>query len=366
MVYRVIGLMSGSSLDGLDIAFVEFLEQGGKWSYQILHADCYPYSPEWTRRLKDATQLSAREYQLLHVDYGHYLGHQVKAFIDAHKIHYQVALISSHGHTTFHDPARGMTAQLGDGAALAAETQLPVVTDLRAMDVAFGGQGAPIVPIGEKFLLQDYSMFLNIGGIANITLSAKGGEYIAYDICAANRVLNMLAQELGSPYDKGGKFAAEGHLYEPLLQQLGRLDYYKQAYPKSLANEYGTGVVYPLIKSAGIAPANALHTYAIHIAQQTAVSVLSLRDQLPDDEKKMLVTGGGAFNDFLIQELKKAIEPLGVTIVVPETNLVNYKEALIMAFIGVLRWRQEYNVLSSVTGASRDSIGGALWTGQEA
>ena len=366
MVYRVIGLMSGSSLDGLDIAFVEFHEQGGKWSYTIQHSDCYPYSPEWTRRLRDATQLSAREYQLLHVDYGHYLGHQVNAFIDAHKIHYQVALISSHGHTTFHDPARGMTAQLGDGAALAAETKLPVVTDLRAMDIAFGGQGAPIVPIGEKLLLPEYSMFLNIGGIANITLSATDGQYIAFDICAANRVLNMLAQELGSPYDRGGAFAAEGQLYEPLLQQLNNLDYYKHAYPKSLANEFGTAVVYPMIKSAGIAPVRALHTYAVHIAQQTAASVKMLGDRLPAGDRKMLITGGGAFNDFLVNEIRKALAPLGVEPVVPAGSLVNYKEALIMAFIGVLRWRQEYNVLSSVTGAGRDSIGGALWTGQEA
>lgn len=366
MVYRVIGLMSGSSLDGLDICYAEFLEQGGKWSYTILHSDCFPYSPEWTRRLRDAIQLSAREYQLLHTDYGHYLGHQVNTFIETHKLHYQVALISSHGHTTFHDPARGMTAQLGDGAALAAETRLPVVTDLRAMDIACGGQGAPIVPIGEKLLLTDYSMFLNIGGIANLTLHTASDNYIAFDICPANRVLNMLAQELGSPYDKGGAFAAEGHLHEPLLQQLNKLDYYRQAYPKSLANEYGTEVVYPLVKSAGIAPANALHTYAVHIAQQTAAAVQSLGAQVPAGAGKMLITGGGAFNDFLVRELKKALAPLGVEPVVPASSLVNNKEALIMAFIGVLRWRQEYNVLSSVTGASRDSIGGALWTGQEA
>ena len=169
MVYRAIGLMSGSSLDGLDIAFVEFHENAGKWTYEILKADCYPYSEEWITRLKNAISLNALDYQLLHVDYGHYLGQQVNKFIEENELQYKVALIASHGHTTFHIPAKKMTAQLGDGAAIAAETQLPVVTDLRALDVAFGGQGAPIVPIGEKLLLGNYDYFLNLGGIANIS-----------------------------------------------------------------------------------------------------------------------------------------------------------------------------------------------------
>ena len=155
MFYRAIGIMSGSSLDGLDIAFVEFQEQAGNWTYEILNADCYPYSPEWTDRLKNAIHLSAREYQLLHSDYGHYTGQMVNKFIDAHQLQYKVAVIASHGHTTFHLPAQKMTAQLGDGAAIAAETQLPVVSELRALDVAFGGQGAPIVPVGGKLLMSE-------------------------------------------------------------------------------------------------------------------------------------------------------------------------------------------------------------------
>jgi anhydro-N-acetylmuramic acid kinase len=365
MVYRAIGLMSGSSLDGLDIAFVELQEQAGKWGYEILQADCYPYSVEWVNKLKEAINLSAKEYQLLHAEYGHYTGQQINKFIDEHQLHYKVAVIASHGHTTFHIPEKKMTAQLGDGAAIAAETRLPVVTDLRALDVAFGGQGAPIVPIGEKLLLGEYNFFLNLGGIANI--SFNDDHYTAYDVCPANRVLNMLVNESGAAYDDGGQIAVSGTINEALLEKLNALDYYKQPYPKSLANDFGTDIVYPIIKQSGIEIKDAVRTYTEHIVLQisNAISILiNLRPQTSN--LKLLATGGGAFNTFLIQRLSDSLKELNIEVVVPDKKLVNFKEALIMAFIGVLRWRQEYNVLPSVTGASRASIGGALWTGQEA
>ena len=365
MIYRAIGVMSGSSLDGLDIAFVEFQEQGGKWTYEINEADCYPYTIEWTEKLKNAINLPAREYQLLHTAYGHYIGQEINRFIDVHQLHYKVAVIASHGHTTFHMPASQMTAQLGDGAAIAAKTQLPVVSDLRALDVAFGGQGAPIVPIGEKMLMNDFTYFLNIGGIANISLNAE--EYVAFDVCPANRVLNMLANDAGKPFDEDGKMAASGNLHDELLNQLNKLAYYSQPYPKSLANDFGTDIVYPLIKSAGLSIPDAIRTFSEHVALQicNALSSLNIQQPVPGN-KKLLVTGGGALNTFLVNRLSELLRVENIEVVVPDTKLVNYKEALIMAFIGVLRWRQEYNVLASVTGASRNSIGGALWTGQEA
>lgn len=364
MVYKAIGLMSGSSLDGLDIAFVEFHEDGGKWTYEVLQADCYAYSDEWMSRLKNAISLSAFDYQLLHVDYGHYLGQQVNKFISANNLQYQVALISSHGHTTFHIPPKKMTAQLGDGAAIAAETQLPVVTDLRALDIAFGGQGAPIVPIGEKLLFKEFDLFLNIGGIANISWNGPD-KYIAFDVCPANRVLNMLVNNLNLEYDDEGKIAASGNIDQQLLDKLNGLDYYKQPYPKSLANDFGTDVIFPLIKNAVLETKNALRTYVEHIAFQIKNSVADLITGSANSSR-LLATGGGALNSFLIERLQKELDELNIKITVPDKRLINYKEALIMAFIGVLRWRQEYNVLSSVTGAVRDSIGGALWTGQEA
>jgi anhydro-N-acetylmuramic acid kinase len=369
MVYRAIGLMSGSSLDGLDIVFAEFQSQGGQWTYEILEADCYPYPEKWANQLKEATKLSALDYQLLHTAYGHYLGEQVNRFIDTYQLQYKVAVIASHGHTTFHLPAKKMTAQLGEGAAIAAATQLPVVSDLRVLDVAFGGQGAPIVPIGEKLLMGGYDYFLNIGGIANISHNAT--KYIAFDVCPANRVLNMLANELGKEYDDGGQMAANGTINEALLEQLNALDYYKKEAPKSLANDFGTDVIYPMIINSGLAHEDCLRTYLEHIVFQISLSVGKLQTLTGPQSTspvsgKLLVTGGGALNSFLIQCLSKELEKIGIETVVPDKRLIEFKEALIMAFIGVLRWRQEYTVLSSVTGASRDSIGGALWTGQEA
>ncbi len=365
MVYRAIGLMSGSSLDGLDIAFVEFHENAGRWTHEILQADCYPYPADWLIRLKNATSLPALDYQLLHIDYGHYLGQQVNNFIEQHQLHYKVALVASHGHTTFHIPAKKMTAQLGDGAAIAAQTKLPVVTDLRALDVAFGGQGAPIVPIGEKLLWQEYDYFLNIGGIANLSINSN--PYIAFDVCPANRVLNMLAADAGKEMDENGAMAAAGAINYDLLEKLNALEYYKLAAPKSLANDYGTDIIYPLIKASGCSVPDALRTCTEHITTQISEAISNSSDFKPQTSNlKLLVTGGGAFNTFLIQQLQEKVEAYNIEVVVPDGKLVSYKEALIMALIGVLRWRQEYNVLASVTGASRDSIGGALWTGDQA
>lgn len=369
MLYRAIGLMSGSSLDGLDIVFAEIHENGGKWSYEMIAADCHPYSQEWKEKLKNAIHLPARDYQLLHTAYGHYLGKEVNRFIETHQLHYKVQLITSHGHTTFHSPAQQMTGQIGDGAAIAAETGINVVSDLRAMDIALGGQGAPIVPIGEKLLLGDYSFFLNLGGIANISVNAD--VYAAFDVCAANRVLNMLAQEAGKEYDDGGMMAAGGVVDEHLLDKLNALDYYQKSWPKSLANDFGTDIVYPIIKEAGINEQDALRTYVEHIARQIKLAVGSLQLAAQNGQRstgngQLLVTGGGANNTFLIHRLTERLKKLNVEVVIPDKKLINYKEALIMALIGVLRWREEYNVLASVTGASRSSINGAVWIGQDA
>lgn len=365
MIYRAIGLMSGSSLDGLDIACVEFTEQSGKWSFEILKTACFPYTEDWIERLNEAVELPAREYLLLHTDYGHYTGQLVNQFIETHQLQFTIALVASHGHTSFHLPARKMTAQLGDGAAIAAETKLPVVTDLRALDIAFGGQGAPIVPIGEKILLPEYDLFLNIGGIANISVNAE--PYIAFDVCPANRVLNMLANDAGKSYDAGGEMAASGSVNTGLLQVLNSQDYYSKPYPKSLANDFGTGLLYPIIKKAGISTTDALRTFTEHIAIQVGLAAGQFGNkQTAGGKRRLLITGGGAFNQFLVSRIGENLKDKGIETIVPSGDLVNYKEAAIMAFIGVLRWRQEYNVLASVTGASRNSIGGALWTGQEA
>ena len=361
MVYRVIGVMSGSSLDGLDIAFVELEETAGRWQFQILQAECMPYSNEWTSKLKNAIHLSAKDYMLLHAEYGHYIGKAVQTFIDKHELTYKVALIASHGHTTFHMPPR-MTAQIGDGAAISAETGLPVVSDLRAVDVALGGQGAPMVPVGEQLLWPNTSLFLNIGGIANISI--KGTSYIAYDVCPANRVLNLLASRLGNAYDAGGQFAAKGQLNEALLEKLNALSYYQQAYPKSLANDFGTDVIYPMLLASGLSTEDLLRTYTEHIAIQIAGEVEKHLTDITDANPSLLVTGGGALNTFLIERLQHHLDAVRVQVDCPDENIIQFKEALIMGMLGVLRWREETTALSSVTGASRDSIGGSLWISQ--
>lgn len=365
MLYRVIGIMSGSSLDGLDVAFAEFEESRGKWSFEIKAAKSFGYNDEWLDKLQNATTLSAYDYLLLHSSYGQYIGEQVNEFIEEFDLHHKVQLIASHGHTTFHAPALKMTAQIGNGAAIAAATEINVVSDLRAMDVAFGGQGAPIVPIGEKLLFSDYSFYLNLGGIANLSCK-RNNDYIAFDICAANRVLNMLAKADGKLYDEGGSIAASGKVFTPLLTRLNQLNYYSLPHPKSLANSFGTETVFPLVQAFDISNADKLRTYVEHIVMQIAYSVEKLLIKNDGKETRLLVTGGGAFNTFLVKRLADTLQPFSIKVIIPDATIINFKEALIMGLIGVLRWREEYNVLESVTGARRSSIGGAVWIGQEA
>lgn len=361
MFYRAIGVMSGSSLDGLDLAFVEFEETGGKWKYEITASECVAYEEEWMAKLKSAVTLNAYDYMNLHSAYGKYIGEKINAFIDKNNLHHRVQIISSHGHTTFHAPQLGFTHQLGDGAAIAAITGINTVSDLRNMDIALGGQGAPIVPVGEKLLFNDYNLLLNIGGIANISFNQS--NYTAYDICPANRVLNLLvANDAEKDYDENGDLAAAGNINETLLAELNNLEYYKQPFPKSLANSFGTDIIYPSIKKYDLNNEDALATYTAHIAQQVSFSIKN--NGIDTVGKSLLVTGGGAHNSFLIEKIKEYATNIKVT--VPDEITVNYKEALVMALLGILRWREENTVLSSVTGASRNSIGGAVWIGQDA
>src|SRR5665213_1223421 len=362
MVYKVIGIMSGSSLDGLDIVYTELQENGGLWNFAIMNAACIAYETMWEQNLREAETLTAKDYLLLHSAYGHYTGKKVKEFIRIYNLQHQVDLVASHGHTVFHMPENKMTHQLGEGAAIAAETHLPVVSDLRSLDIAFDGQGAPIVPLGEKLLFSDFSFFLNIGGIANVSIR-KENTLIAFDVCPANRVLNMLAGELGIAYDDKGQNSSRGRLHEDLLQKLNDLEYYRLHHPKSLANNFGTGIVYPLIESSGNSVEDNLRTYAEHICMQIKKSLLPFKT---DFIQKLFITGGGAFNTYLLERLRVTLGEINFEIFVPDPDVVKYKEALIMALLGTLRWREQYTVAASVTGALRNSIGGALWLGTEA
>ena len=359
--------MSGSSLDGLDIVFAELEESRGTWRFNINAATCYEYNTEWKQKLASAKNLSAHEYFLLHAAYGKYLAECVNKFINENSLHHRVQLIALHGHTVFHHPDAGVTTQLGCGATLAALTGINVVSDLRIIDVALGGVGAPIVPMGEKLLFPGFDFYLNIGGITNISFQHEK-SFIAFDVCSANRVLNMLAQQQGKEYDENGNIAAGGQLIKPLFEKLNALDYYMLAAPKSLSNNFGTDVIYPLIQSVNVSTEDALRTYTEHIAYQLKKSAQNLIANKTDEQNsfKLLVTGGGAFNKFLIKNLNENLASSNIEVIIAENNIVLYKEALIMALLGVLRWREENTVIASVTGASRSSIGGAVWIGQEA
>jgi anhydro-N-acetylmuramic acid kinase len=356
MVYNVIGLMSGSSLDGLDIAYVQLTEISGKWEYDIQYTQCEAYPEDLKAQLATAAQLPVPRYLKLHTDFGHYIGNQVNEFIAKNQLQHKVHFIASHGHTTWHEPQARTTAQIGDGAAIAAITLLPVITDLRNTDVALGGQGAPIVPIADQLLFSNYDFCLNIGGIANVTIN--NNTPIAFDICTANQILNHYAALLGLPYDDKGLEAQKGNVNEEVLAALNALPYYQQPTPKSLHNGYLQEAILPLI--AGLHANDALATTVQHIAIMIAKALAPYLNPLV--QQSLLVTGGGAFNDYLLTQIAEQLQPNGnVQISTIDTTTIAYKEALAMALMGALRWREETNVLQSVTGASSSNIGGAMW-----
>lgn len=362
MVYRAIGLMSGSSLDGLDIAFVSFEEIRSQWSFALKHQKCVSYSQQWKDRLKNAEYLPARDFVQLDHDFGAFMGQEVKTFITENQLEHQTQFIVSHGHTVFHEPSKGISTQIGAGAPIAAINSINVVNQLRALDVALGGQGAPIVPLGEQLLFRDYNCFLNLGGIAN--LSVHGPKDVkAFDICVANQALNHLARIDGLPFDQDGQIAAQGSVNTALLTQLNALPYFSATAPKSLSNQFFPDYIVPLLDNAQLAIQDLLRTVTEHIAMQITYSLASLTKRDPDQPTTLLVTGGGAHNAFLIQRLSALLQSYQVEVVLPEKPIIDYKEAIIMGLLGVLRWREENTVLG-ITGAFRPSIGGAVWMGQ--
>jgi len=362
MEYKVIGLMSGSSLDGLDIVFVHLQETRGSWSFEIKQAECIPYNTAWTTDLKNIQNLSVAEYLTLNTRYGLYLANTINDFIERHAITHQVDFIASHGHTAYHDTAQNTSVQLGCGATIAAHTQIPVISELRAMDVALGGKGAPIVPIGDQLLFGNYDYWLNIGGIVNISLK-KGNSIQAFDVCAGNQILNTLAEKLDQEMDYEGKIARKGSLLQGVLAKLNQQNYFLQAPPKSLSNEAAQQLAFPILFESAYALEDLMHTYVSHIVEQ--VTMVIRNNPATNEKAQLLLTGGGAFNSFLVEQLTASLADEKVTVVVPDATTVKFKEAVVMALIGALRWREDINVLASVTGATRSSIGGALWMGRQ-
>lgn len=341
-----IGLMSGTSLDGLDICLAEF-EKKDRWHFQILKAETLPYSTDWEYKLRNAIHLPATDLLELHSDYGFYLGQKTKAFIDNHQLE-NINLIASHGHTVFHQPQRKFTLQIGDGRAVKIETNIPVIYDFRSQDVLMKGNGAPLVPIGDELLFPQYDACLNLGGFSNISLKSQE-KRIAFDISPVNIVLNFLAQQLNENFDENGDLAKKGEINEALLTQLNALDFYQLPHPKSLGIEWCNQHIFP--KLSGLLPLDALATFTEHIAQQISAVINQYNIQ------NILVTGGGAHNTFLIEKIKAKTE---AEIIIPEKEIIEYKEALIFAFMGVLKMNNEINVLSSATGSIADHCSGVI------
>lgn len=336
----------------MDIALVriESSHSEGDISCRILACETVEYPSAWVEKLSSLEHASAYEFALTHVRLGHYFGQCVSSFIKRHTHH--VDLVASHGHTIFHQPQLGLTVQIGDGDAIVAETHLPVVSNFRTLDVALGGQGAPLVPIGDRLLFGDYDACLNLGGIANISYGRN--QRVAYDISPCNMALNHLARRVGMPYDKDGEMARSGHVDESLLKKMNSLEYYHLPSPKSLGKEWFVEHFLPLLQE-DIPVADLMRTSVEHIAQKI---VEQFDTHACGESPKVLVTGGGAMNKYLVERMQK-LSPKS-RIVVPSEEMINYKEAVIFALLGYLRVNRQINTLSSVTGAEIDSIGGTL------
>ena len=346
-------MMSGTSLDGVDLACCRFSGIHPEWDFEILEAQTIRYPQGWKNKLAEAPGLDGEQLALLNAEYGNYLGGLLDAFHRAIEITPDFAV--SHGHTIFHRPAKGMTLQIGHGACLAARSGVPVISDLRSMDVALGGQGAPLVPAGDHLLFPEYDFCLNLGGFANISFLSEGNR-VAFDICPVNIVLNPLSQRCGKEFDENGHLAASGNPDPELLSALNRLPYYHQDPPKSLGREWVEANILPLTDPSPLRPEDLLATFTEHMAGQ--VSKIFQRYNTGSTTKQALVTGGGAKNSYLADRIRSMTS---TDLVIPPDLLIDFKEALVFAFLGLLRWLELPNVYASVTGAPLDSCGGSVY-----
>lgn len=347
--YRVLGLMSGTSLDGLDLAYCIFQKDKKGWTYEITHATTLKYAVSWLSKLSKAHQLSAADLLELDAEYGSFLGKACLEFVKKNSL--RVDFIASHGHTIYHQPERKFTYQLGNGNAIHAASGIPVIYDFRTMDVMKGGEGAPLVPAGDKVLFADYDICLNLGGIANLSADVKR-QRIAYDICFCNMGLNYLAGKAGKVYDKEGAMADSGEINKTLLKDLEKIYNGIRKKRPSLGREMFEQKIQPLLDNERISLNDRLRTATESSASEIVRAILSLKKNA-----SVLCTGGGAFNSFLISRM---LDHCGddASLIIPEENVVKFKEAMVFAFLGVLRVRNESNCLKSVTHASTDSSSG--------
>lgn len=356
LTYQAIGIMSGTSLDGLDIAYCEFALEDNQWKFSIPVAETQIYDEVWQRKLLNITKVSGEELIITDQDLGVWMGEAVKAFISKHQL--QPDFISSHGHTVFHQPERGITYQIGNPFAIQAISGQAVIGQFRNYDLAIGGQGAPLVPVGDQLLFGEYDACLNLGGIANLSAQWQG-KRIAYDIGTANMVMNYFAQQQGKPYDHDGQIAQQGQINQLLVDTFNQLPYYHQGFPKSLGYEWVHQEIIRRIEQANLSVPDSIATALDHAAYQIAQS-LRFFSEKQTDSFRVLVTGGGVFNDYFMESIRKYTAN-GIELIVPNKKIVAFKEALVFALLGVLRVRNEVNCLQSVTGAQYDHSAGVIF-----
>lgn len=348
--YNVIGVMSGTSLDGVDLAHINFKINNNKWSYQIFECDTISYSNEMISKLKNGIHFSKTELSELNIEYTNLLGNSISEFIDKNNIS-NLDAVCSHGHTILHQPENGFTLQIGNLPEIAKITNEKVVCNFRVQDVLFGGQGAPLVPIGDKILFSEFDYCLNLGGFSNISFE-KNNERIAFDISPVNTVLNFYANSFGLEYDDKGKISESGNISVALFDELNKLDFYQKVHPKSLGFEFVKETVLPILESYSISTEDKMRTFTEHIAFQ-------IGKILEQKTGKLLISGGGVYNEFLIERIKNYLPTIEV--IIPDEKTIQFKEALIFALLGVLKLRNEINVLASVTGATHNHSSGEVF-----
>ncbi|MCD2259723.1 anhydro-N-acetylmuramic acid kinase [Psychroserpens luteolus] len=345
--YNVIGVMSGTSLDGIDLAYITF-EYNSNWIFHIHAAETTSYPDFWKQKLAHLVNFNIEGLKEIDKDYTLYLSQVINDFIKKHQLN-DIDAICSHGHTALHQPDKGFTYQIGNHPRLAKLIEQRLVCDFRVQDVALGGQGAPLVPIGDRLLFSEYDYCINLGGFANIS-SEIDNKRIAYDICPVNIVMNRYAKALGYDYDDKGMIAKTGVLNLKLLNNLNQIDFYKEQPPKSLGLEWVDNYISPILETSTLSEANILRTFVEHIAIQIANSI--------DMNARVLFTGGGTYNDFLLERI---VNHKQFELIRPSYDIIEYKEALIFGLLGVLKLRGEINCLSTVTGANNDHSSGEIF-----
>lgn len=356
---KILGLISGSSLDGLDMAICQFDEQAtSQLEWEVIHTQTAGFPEGLLSRLVRSTELSTRELMELEVEFSKFCASESLDFLTKAKC--SVDYIASHGHTVFHYPEDGYTVQIGKGSIIAELTGIPSISDFRSNDIALRGQGAPLAPIVERYLYPGYNVYFNLGGIANFSIHEKS-NIRSIDSCPCNQVLNFLISANGLPYDDRGRVARSGKVNDQLLKEWSSLEYFKLSGPKSMDNSWVHQIFIPVMNKYHLSMKDALATMVEFTALQLSKDISKLLQLDSITQMSGFVTGGGAYNDYLLERMTYHFQKLGLSLEVPDAQTIEFKEAILMSLMGYLRILERPNTIPTVTGAAKMSIGGAVY-----